>query len=37
VVGGGLWFGVINPAMGFSVMFTNSRDKRVVLGTGLRF
>ena len=37
VVGGGLWFGVINPATGFSVMFTNSRDKRVVLGTGLRF
>jgi hypothetical protein len=37
VVGGGLWFGLINPATGFSVMFTNSRDKRVVLGTGLRF
>ena len=37
VVGGGVWFGVINPATGFSVMFTNSRDKRVVLGTGLRF
>jgi hypothetical protein len=37
VVGGGLWFGVIDPATGFSVMFTNSRDKHVVLGTGLRF
>jgi len=37
VMGGGLWFGVINPATGFSVMVTNSRDKRVVLGTGLRF
>ena len=37
VVGGGLWFGVIDPATGFSVMFTNSRDKRVVFGTGLRF
>ena len=37
VVGGGLWFGVIDPSTGFSVMFTNSRDKRVVLGTGLRF
>ena len=37
VVGGGLWFGVLDPSTGFSVMFTNSRDKRVVLGTGLRF
>ena len=37
MVGGGLWFGVINPATGVSVMFTNSRDKRVVFGTGLRF
>jgi hypothetical protein len=37
VVGGGLWFGVIDPATGFSVTFTSSRDKRVVFGTGLRF
>jgi hypothetical protein len=37
VAGGGLWFGIIDSATGVSVVFTNSRDKRVVLGTGLRF
>jgi hypothetical protein len=37
VVGGGLWFGIIDPATGVSVTFTNNKQKRVVVGTGLRF
>ena len=37
VAGGGLWFGVLDQATGFSVTFTNSAEKRVMLGTGLRF
>jgi hypothetical protein len=37
VVGGGLWFGIIDPATGVSVIFTNNKQKRVVVGTGLRF
>jgi len=37
VVGGGLWFGILDPATGVSVLFTDSRDRRVVVGTGLRF
>lgn len=37
VTGGGLWFGVLDAATGVSVMFTSSKDSRVVVGTGLRF
>jgi len=37
VAGGGVWFGVIDPGTGFSVTLTNSKEKRVLLGTGLRF
>jgi hypothetical protein len=37
VVGGGVWVGVLDPATGVSVVFTNSKDSRVVVGTGLRF
>jgi hypothetical protein len=37
VAGGGLWIGILDPATGVSVLLTNSRDKRVVVGTGLRF
>ena len=37
VAGGGLWFGILDQATGFSVTFTNSAEKRVMLGTGLRF
>ncbi|HUQ83569.1 MAG TPA: BamA/TamA family outer membrane protein, partial [Gemmatimonadaceae bacterium] len=37
VTGGGAWFGVIDEATGFSVTFTNSREKRVMIGTGLKF
>lgn len=37
VVGGGVWVGVLDPATGVSVLFTNSKDNRVVVGTGLRF
>jgi len=36
VAGGGLWFGVLDQATGFSVTFTTSAEKRVLLGTGLR-
>jgi hypothetical protein len=36
-VGGGVWVGVLDPATGVSVVFTNSKDSRVVVGTGLRF
>ena len=37
VAGGGLWFGIIDPGTGFSVTLTNSDEKRVLIGTGLRF
>ena len=37
VAGGGLWFGVPDQATGLSVTFTSSAQKRVMLGTGLRF
>ena len=37
VAGGGLWFGIIDPGTGFSVSLTNSDEKRILLGTGLRF
>ena len=37
VVGGGFWFGILDPGTGVSVTLTNSREKRVLLGTGLRF
>jgi len=37
VVGGGLWVGVLDPATGVSVVLTNSKDSRVVVGTGLPF
>jgi hypothetical protein len=37
VAGGGLWFGLLDPATGVSVMLTDSRRNRVVVGTGLRF
>jgi hypothetical protein len=37
VAGGGLWFGIIDPGTGFSLMLTNSSVKRVLIGTGLRF
>ena len=37
VAGGGLWFGIIDPGTGFSLMLTNSSEKRVLIGTGLRF
>ena len=35
--GGGLWFGIMDPGTGFSVTLTNSAEKRLVLGTGLKF
>jgi hypothetical protein len=37
VAGGGVWFGILDEATGFSVTFTSSDEKRVLLGTGLRF
>lgn len=37
VGGGGLWFGILDQATGFSVTFTSSAEKRLLLGTGLRF
>jgi hypothetical protein len=37
VAGGGLWFGIIDPGTGFSVTITNSDEKRLLIGTGLRF
>jgi hypothetical protein len=37
VMGGGLWFGLLDRATGMSVVLTSSRDRRVVFGTGLRF
>jgi hypothetical protein len=37
VAGGGLWFGLLDPATGVSVMYTSSKDNRIVVGTGLRF
>jgi hypothetical protein len=37
VAGGGLWFGILDQATGFSVSLTSSDEKRVLLGTGLRF
>jgi hypothetical protein len=32
-----LWFGILDQATGFSVSLTSSDEKRVLLGTGLRF
>jgi hypothetical protein len=37
VAGGGLWFGILDRTTGVSVVFTSSRDRRLVVGTGLRF
>ena len=37
VAGGGLWLGIIDEARGFSVTFTNSHEKRVLIGSGLKF
>ena len=37
VAGGGLWFGIIDQGTGFSVTLTNFSEKRVLLGTGLKF
>ena len=37
VTGGGLWFGILDPSTGVSVVWTSSKDSRVVVGTGLRF
>jgi hypothetical protein len=37
VAGGGLWFGIIDPGTGVSITLTNSKEKRLLLGTGLRF
>lgn len=37
VGGGGLWFGVIDEGTGLSVTFTNSSEKRIIVGTGLKF
>jgi hemolysin activation/secretion protein len=37
VAGGGLWLGIIDEARGFSMTFTNSREKRVLIGSGLKF
>ena len=37
VVGGGLWFGILDQGTGASITLTNSKEKRVLLGTGLRF
>jgi len=37
VTGGGVWLGIIDHATGVNLVFTSSPEKRVVLGTGLRF
>jgi len=37
VAGGGLWFGILDEGTGLSVTWTSSAEKRVLLGTGLRF
>jgi hypothetical protein len=37
VAGGGLWLGILDPGTGLSITLTNSDEKRVLLGTGLRF
>ena len=35
--GGGLWFGYLNPAINFNVLFTNSSTHRVVTNLGFAF
>lgn len=37
VAGGGLWFGILDQGTGASITFTNSSEKRILFGTGLRF
>ena len=36
-VGGGLWLGVLRSSTSISVTFTNSRDRKVLVGTGFVF
>ncbi len=37
VAGGGFWVGIIDQGTGVSVTWTSSAEKRVLLGTGLKF
>ncbi len=36
-VGGGLSIGVLGPAAGISILYTNSRERRWIFGTGVSF
>ncbi|MGQ0649442.1 MAG: BamA/TamA family outer membrane protein [Gemmatimonadaceae bacterium] len=36
-VGGGFWIGVLGPSTGVSVLFTNARERGLILGTGVSF
>ncbi|HEY8850662.1 MAG TPA: hypothetical protein VIM36_00660, partial [Gemmatimonadaceae bacterium] len=35
--GGGFWFGYLNPAINFNVLFTNRSTRRVVTNIGFAF
>lgn len=36
-VGAGFWLGVLSPSTSISVTFTNDRDRRILLGTGISY
>ncbi|MEO6446190.1 MAG: BamA/TamA family outer membrane protein [Gemmatimonadaceae bacterium] len=36
-VGGGFWLGILGPAAGVSVLYTNSRERQWMVGTGVSF
>ena len=36
-VGGGIWIGVLKPSTSLTVTFTNSRERRMIFGTGFVF
>lgn len=35
--GGGIWVGLLNPSTSLTLTWTNSRDRRMLLGTGFAF
>jgi hypothetical protein len=35
--GAGVWIGVLSPATSLSVLFTNGRERRILIGTGTSF
>lgn len=36
-VGAGFWLGILGPSPGVSVLFTNGRERQVLVGTGVSF